>query len=50
MHGPRGLQQVDVQARQVTVRWEPLGYNVTRCHSFNLTLRYQYRPAGAAGR
>lgn len=34
---------VDIQAKQVTIRWEPFGYNVTRCHSFNLTVQYQYR-------
>ncbi|KAL3988770.1 nucleoside-diphosphate kinase [Sarotherodon galilaeus] len=37
MHGPRRLEVVDIQSKQVTVRWEPLGYNVTRCHSYNLT-------------
>uniref|UniRef100_A0A674N9C3 protein-tyrosine-phosphatase n=1 Tax=Takifugu rubripes TaxID=31033 RepID=A0A674N9C3_TAKRU len=47
MHGPRRLQVVDIQAKQVTVRWEPFGYNVTRCHSFNLTMQYHYRPAGS---
>ncbi|XP_056868883.1 receptor-type tyrosine-protein phosphatase mu-like isoform X3 [Takifugu flavidus] len=50
MHGPRRLQVVDIQAKQVTVRWEPFGYNVTRCHSFNLTMQYHYRPAGSPSR
>ncbi|XP_075905124.1 receptor-type tyrosine-protein phosphatase mu-like isoform X2 [Nelusetta ayraudi] len=50
MHGPQRLQVVDVQSRQVTVRWEPFGYNVTRCHSYNLTAQYRYRPAGGLGR
>lgn len=50
MHGPQRLQVVDVQSRQVTVRWEPFGYNVTRCHSYNLTSQYRYRPAGGLGR
>ncbi|XP_029935740.1 protein tyrosine phosphatase receptor type Ma [Myripristis murdjan] len=48
MHGPRRLEVVDVQAKQVTVRWEPFGYNVTRCHSYNLTVHYRYRPAGGS--
>ncbi|KAM4718761.1 protein tyrosine phosphatase receptor type Ma isoform 5-T5 [Anableps anableps] len=50
MHGPRRLQVGDVQSKQVTVRWEPFGYNVTRCHRYNLTVQYRYRPAGAAAR
>ncbi|MFT7816073.1 receptor-type tyrosine-protein phosphatase mu-like isoform X10, partial [Arapaima gigas] len=46
MHGPRRLEVVDIQSRQMTVRWEPFGYNVTRCHSYNLTVQYQYRADG----
>uniref|UniRef100_A0A4W6EN14 protein-tyrosine-phosphatase n=1 Tax=Lates calcarifer TaxID=8187 RepID=A0A4W6EN14_LATCA len=46
MHGPRRLEVVDIQSKQVTVHWEPFGYNVTRCHSYNLTVQYRYRPAG----
>uniref|UniRef100_A0A8D3BSY6 protein-tyrosine-phosphatase n=1 Tax=Scophthalmus maximus TaxID=52904 RepID=A0A8D3BSY6_SCOMX len=46
MNGPRRLEVVDVQSKQVTVRWEPFGYNVTRCHSYNVTAQYRYRPAG----
>lgn len=45
MHGPRRLEVVDIQSRQVTIRWEPLGYNVTRCHSYNLTVQYRSRVA-----
>ncbi|XP_054863138.1 receptor-type tyrosine-protein phosphatase mu-like isoform X9 [Amphiprion ocellaris] len=50
MHGPQRLEVVDIQSKQVTVRWEPFGYNVTRCHSYNLTVQYRYRPAGALSR
>uniref|UniRef100_A0A6Q2WSZ9 protein-tyrosine-phosphatase n=1 Tax=Esox lucius TaxID=8010 RepID=A0A6Q2WSZ9_ESOLU len=46
IHGPRRLQVLDVQSKQVTIRWEPFGYNVTRCHSYNLTVQYRYRMAG----
>ncbi|XP_061879309.1 receptor-type tyrosine-protein phosphatase mu-like isoform X1 [Entelurus aequoreus] len=46
MHGPRRLEVLDVQSKQVTVRWEPLGYNVTRCHSYNLTVQYRSRVGG----
>ncbi|XP_075308776.1 receptor-type tyrosine-protein phosphatase mu-like isoform X7 [Odontesthes bonariensis] len=50
MHGPRHLEVVDIQSKQVTVRWEPFGYNVTRCYSYNLTVQYHYRPAGSPSR
>ncbi|KAL0966943.1 hypothetical protein UPYG_G00302550 [Umbra pygmaea] len=46
IHGPRRLQVVEVQSKQVTIRWEPFGYNVTRCHSYNLTVQYRSRVAG----
>ncbi|XP_061110121.1 receptor-type tyrosine-protein phosphatase mu-like isoform X5 [Conger conger] len=46
MHGPQKLEVVDIQSKQITVRWEPFGYNMTRCHSYNLTAQYRYR-AGA---
>ncbi|XP_041923012.1 protein tyrosine phosphatase receptor type Ma isoform X1 [Alosa sapidissima] len=46
MHGPRKLQVVDIKSRQITLRWEPFGYNVTRCHSYNLTVQYRYQAAG----
>lgn len=41
MHGPQRLEVVDIQSKQVTIRWEPLGYNVTRCYSYNLTVQYR---------
>uniref|UniRef100_A0AAX7UZ57 protein-tyrosine-phosphatase n=1 Tax=Astatotilapia calliptera TaxID=8154 RepID=A0AAX7UZ57_ASTCA len=44
MNGPRRLEVVDIQSKQVAVRWEPFGYNVTRCYSYNLTVQYRYRP------
>lgn len=50
MHGPQHLEVVDIQSKQVTVRWEPFGYNVTRCYSYNLTVQYRYRPAGPLSR
>ncbi|XP_042566104.1 protein tyrosine phosphatase receptor type Ma isoform X5 [Clupea harengus] len=46
MHGPRKLQVVDIKSRQITLRWEPFGYNVTRCHSYNLTVQYRYQAGG----
>ncbi|XP_073788350.1 receptor-type tyrosine-protein phosphatase mu isoform X7 [Danio rerio] len=48
MHGPRQLQVVDVGSRQVTLRWEPLGYNVTRCHNYSLRVQWRSSTAGAA--
>ncbi|XP_075069425.1 receptor-type tyrosine-protein phosphatase mu isoform X13 [Mixophyes fleayi] len=46
MHGPRKLQVVEIKARQITIRWEPFGYNVTRCHRYNLTILYRYQVGG----
>uniref|UniRef100_A0A8K9XXR4 Receptor-type tyrosine-protein phosphatase kappa n=1 Tax=Oncorhynchus mykiss TaxID=8022 RepID=A0A8K9XXR4_ONCMY len=43
MHGPQRLEVVDIKSKQITVRWEPFGYNVTRCHSYNLTVEYRYQ-------
>nr|XP_033789919.1 receptor-type tyrosine-protein phosphatase mu isoform X8 [Geotrypetes seraphini] len=46
MHGPRKLQVVEIQSRQITIQWEPFGYNVTRCHRYNLTVVYRYQFGG----
>ncbi|XP_072536097.1 protein tyrosine phosphatase receptor type Ma isoform X4 [Salminus brasiliensis] len=46
MHGPRKLEVVDIKSRQITVRWEPFGYNVTRCHNYSLTVEYRYKVNG----
>ncbi|MGH0137758.1 UNVERIFIED_CONTAM: hypothetical protein FKN15_064585 [Acipenser sinensis] len=42
VHGPLSVEVVDVRARQLTLQWEPFGYVVTRCHSYNLTVQYRY--------
>ncbi|KAK1900893.1 Receptor-type tyrosine-protein phosphatase T, partial [Dissostichus eleginoides] len=42
VHGPQTVNVVDVRARQLTIQWETFGYAVTRCHSYNLTVQYQY--------
>ncbi|NWR07615.1 PTPRT phosphatase, partial [Paradoxornis webbianus] len=42
VHGPQNVEVVDIRARQLTLQWEPFGYAVTRCHSYNLTVHYQY--------
>uniref|UniRef100_S4RIU2 Uncharacterized protein n=1 Tax=Petromyzon marinus TaxID=7757 RepID=S4RIU2_PETMA len=46
-HGPQGVRVVDLRSRELTLQWEPLGYNVTRCQSFNITVCYRSW-AGAA--
>ncbi|XP_075682526.1 receptor-type tyrosine-protein phosphatase mu isoform X3 [Rhinoderma darwinii] len=46
MHGPRKLQVVEIKSRELTIRWEPFGYNVTRCHRYNLTVQYRYHIGG----
>uniref|UniRef100_A0A8B9TDQ7 protein-tyrosine-phosphatase n=1 Tax=Anas platyrhynchos TaxID=8839 RepID=A0A8B9TDQ7_ANAPL len=42
VHGPQNVEVVDIRSRQLTLQWEPFGYAVTRCHSYNLTVQYQY--------
>ncbi|XP_030231660.1 receptor-type tyrosine-protein phosphatase T isoform X3 [Gadus morhua] len=42
VHGPQTVNVVDIRARQLTIQWETFGYAVTRCHSYNLTVQYQY--------
>uniref|UniRef100_A0A8D0L2L5 protein-tyrosine-phosphatase n=1 Tax=Sphenodon punctatus TaxID=8508 RepID=A0A8D0L2L5_SPHPU len=46
MRGPRKLEVVEIKSRQITIRWEPFGYNVTRCHRYNLTVHYRYQAGG----
>uniref|UniRef100_A0A6I8NFE2 protein-tyrosine-phosphatase n=1 Tax=Ornithorhynchus anatinus TaxID=9258 RepID=A0A6I8NFE2_ORNAN len=46
MRGPRNLEVVEIKSRQITIRWEPFGYNVTRCHRYNLTVHYCYQVGG----
>ncbi|KAG8446188.1 hypothetical protein GDO86_013875 [Hymenochirus boettgeri] len=43
VHGPQNVELVDIRARQLTLQWEPFGYSVTRCHSYNLTLQYSFQ-------
>ena len=42
VQGPQNVNVVDVRARQLTLQWETFGYTMTRCHSYNLTVQYQY--------
>uniref|UniRef100_A0A4W2ELR5 Receptor-type tyrosine-protein phosphatase U n=1 Tax=Bos indicus x Bos taurus TaxID=30522 RepID=A0A4W2ELR5_BOBOX len=42
MRAPKGLAFAEIQARQLTLQWEPLGYNVTRCHTYSVSLCYRY--------
>uniref|UniRef100_A0A8C5R8W7 protein-tyrosine-phosphatase n=1 Tax=Leptobrachium leishanense TaxID=445787 RepID=A0A8C5R8W7_9ANUR len=43
VHGPQNVELVDIRSRQMTLQWEPFGYSVTRCHSYNLTLHYSFQ-------
>ncbi|XP_069081226.1 receptor-type tyrosine-protein phosphatase U isoform X1 [Pleurodeles waltl] len=42
MRAPKDLSFAEIQPRQLTLQWEPLGYNVTRCHSYSVSLCYRY--------
>ncbi|XP_043922454.1 receptor-type tyrosine-protein phosphatase mu isoform X3 [Protopterus annectens] len=45
-HGPRNIEVMAIRSNQITIQWEPFGYNVTQCHSYNLTVQYQYQVGG----
>uniref|UniRef100_A0A4W4FXT3 Receptor-type tyrosine-protein phosphatase U n=1 Tax=Electrophorus electricus TaxID=8005 RepID=A0A4W4FXT3_ELEEL len=45
----RGLTASDIQSRQLVLQWEPLGYNLTRCHTYSLSLCYRYSTATVGG-
>ncbi|XP_049334752.1 receptor-type tyrosine-protein phosphatase kappa isoform X15 [Astyanax mexicanus] len=42
MRTPKTLKIAETQARFIAVDWESLGYNITRCHTFNVTICYHY--------
>ncbi|XP_036405186.1 receptor-type tyrosine-protein phosphatase kappa isoform X8 [Megalops cyprinoides] len=45
MRTPKSLKIAETQARFIAVDWESLGYNITRCHTFNVTICYHYHGA-----
>eukprot|EP00064_Thunnus_orientalis_P001678 superscaffoldBa00000116_g1681 len=50
MRALRGLTAAEIQPRQLALQWEPLGYNLTRCHTYTLSLCYRYSmPTGGSG-
>ncbi|XP_041043600.1 receptor-type tyrosine-protein phosphatase kappa isoform X2 [Carcharodon carcharias] len=42
MRSPKSLKIAEIYARHLAVELESLGYNVTRCHTFNVTVCYHY--------
>ncbi|XP_006006852.2 receptor-type tyrosine-protein phosphatase kappa isoform X1 [Latimeria chalumnae] len=38
----KSLKIAEIRARHIAVDWESLGYNITRCHTFNVTICYYY--------
>uniref|UniRef100_A0A3P9IDQ1 Receptor-type tyrosine-protein phosphatase U n=1 Tax=Oryzias latipes TaxID=8090 RepID=A0A3P9IDQ1_ORYLA len=45
----RGLTASDIQSRQLTLQWENLAFNLTRCHTYSVSLCYRYTMAGGGG-
>ncbi|KAM9704020.1 receptor-type tyrosine-protein phosphatase kappa isoform 2-T2 [Menidia menidia] len=45
MRTPRRLKIAETRSRLIAVDWESLGYNITRCHTFNVTICYHYMTA-----
>uniref|UniRef100_S4RUV8 Receptor-type tyrosine-protein phosphatase kappa n=1 Tax=Petromyzon marinus TaxID=7757 RepID=S4RUV8_PETMA len=46
---PRGLLVTSVGSRKLSVEWERVGYNVTRCSNFSVAVRCRYRRGGGGG-
>ncbi|XP_056413215.1 receptor-type tyrosine-protein phosphatase U isoform X2 [Hyla sarda] len=42
MRAPKGLSCTAEQPRQLTLHWEAVGFNITRCHTYSVTLCYHY--------
>ncbi|XP_067862893.1 receptor-type tyrosine-protein phosphatase U-like isoform X2 [Heptranchias perlo] len=42
MRAPKGLTFSEIEPRQITLQWEPLGYNITRCHAYSAIVCYHY--------
>ncbi|CAB1428430.1 unnamed protein product [Pleuronectes platessa] len=42
MRTPKKLKIAETRSRMIAVDWESLGYNITRCHTFNVTICYHY--------
>lgn len=49
MRALRGLTATDIQSRQLSLLWENLAFNVTRCHTYSVSLCYRYTTAGGGG-
>ncbi|KAG8451399.1 hypothetical protein GDO86_003564 [Hymenochirus boettgeri] len=41
MRAPKGLSCSAEEPRQLTLYWEAVGFNITRCHTFSVTLCYR---------
>ncbi|XP_063079843.1 receptor-type tyrosine-protein phosphatase kappa [Engraulis encrasicolus] len=49
MRTPKSLKIAEISSRFIAVDWESLGYNITRCHTFNVTICYHYHYQAAPG-
>uniref|UniRef100_A0AAX7SM85 protein-tyrosine-phosphatase n=1 Tax=Astatotilapia calliptera TaxID=8154 RepID=A0AAX7SM85_ASTCA len=49
MRALRGLAATDIQPRQLSLQWENLAFNLTRCHTYSVSLCYRYTMAGGGG-
>ncbi|KAK7926276.1 hypothetical protein WMY93_008586 [Mugilogobius chulae] len=49
MRALKGPTASDIQSRQLTLQWESLAFNLTRCHTYSVSLCYRYTTAGGGG-
>ncbi|KAM4699824.1 receptor-type tyrosine-protein phosphatase U isoform 2-T2 [Discoglossus pictus] len=45
MRAPKSLSCSAEQPRQLSLHWEAVGFNITRCHTFSVTLCYRAEPS-----
>uniref|UniRef100_A0A673AQV6 Receptor-type tyrosine-protein phosphatase U n=1 Tax=Sphaeramia orbicularis TaxID=375764 RepID=A0A673AQV6_9TELE len=49
MRALKGPTATDIQSRQLSLQWENLAFNLTRCHTYSVSLCYRYTTAGGGG-
>ncbi|XP_039596377.1 receptor-type tyrosine-protein phosphatase U-like isoform X2 [Polypterus senegalus] len=42
MRALKGLTASEIESRQLTLQWEPVAFNLTRCHTYSVSLCYRY--------
>nr|XP_055066598.1 receptor-type tyrosine-protein phosphatase U isoform X3 [Misgurnus anguillicaudatus] len=49
MRALRDLRALEIQSRQLILQWETPAFNLTRCHTYSVSLCYRYTTSGGGG-